>query len=108
MARKAFMVYVPEATAVTPLAGRCIVDHWWIVHPQHGLAFYEWGGDAPSPQCNSARGVVEPMTHEGRMHAGHMVKHFPVVFVGHAHRELRRLRESRTRTAAERGGDRGE
>lgn len=92
---KRFLLYVPEGRATEPAAGSCIVDCWWIVHPQFGLAFYEWGAGEPSPQCNASRALVEHMLRKGRMHEGHVAKLVPVVFLAHALRERALLREAR-------------
>lgn len=93
MARKGFLLYVPEDVATQPLNGRCITNSWWIVHPQFGLAFYEWGDDEPSPQCNIARGLIERFVSERGMYAGHVAKFMPVVFTRHATRERAKLKE---------------
>lgn len=92
MATREFMLYVPESVAAEPANGRCIVDHWWLVHPTLGVAFYEYGDpDRIAPQCNVNRRIVEL----DRLHktGGHAVKRIPVVYVAHAFRERRRLRE---------------
>lgn len=101
MNAKRFVFYVPEATAIEPANGWCITDSWWIVHPQFGLAFYEWGSEEPSPQCNDNRVLVERMTRNGHMYAGHTVKRVPAVFTTHAAHELRRLRERAANTKAQ-------
>lgn len=94
MTGKRFVLYVPEKQAIEPLDGRCIVNSWWVVHPHRGLAFYEYGADAPSPQCNVDHRVLASACRPGDMYEGHEAKFIPAVFVEHAVRERARLRET--------------
>ena len=88
------MLYVPESVAVQPAGGRCITNSWWVVHPHLGLAFYEFGCEEPAPQCNLSRSLVERMCRTNALHAGHVAKQIPVVFLAHALRERRLLRDA--------------
>lgn len=58
-------VFLPVEEAVSPRGGTYFqhyVDHWWVVHPEHGLLFYNrknrrtgrrWQRGLGSPQCNT-------------------------------------------------------
>ena len=58
--------YVPKDVATAPADGPCLVNRWWVVHPEKGIAFYcsrrrpfdlEPGEeDEPSPQFPGAEG----------------------------------------------------
>jgi len=88
--------YIPEATAATPVDGECIVNHWWTVHPERGVAFYasrkrpygmEPGErDAPSPQCNFVQFTAEYI--QRKFYPDCVTKQIPVVFLGHAVKEM--------------------
>jgi hypothetical protein len=92
--------YVPEALAVTPTEGHAYVNRWWTVHPDKGVAFHctrrrsfdlEPGEqDEPSPQCNSNEFTARALTQ--RIYPDCDVKLLPVVFVGHAIKEMHRVR----------------
>ena len=87
--------WVPEQTATTPANGDCIVDHWWSVHPEHGLAFYAQltgyaASESPSPQCNQSEGTAKMLGE--RLWPDHEVRKVPVVFMAHADRAMRKLK----------------
>jgi hypothetical protein len=52
-------VFIPVEKAIVPPPGLIehIKDHWWLVHPEKGVAFYD--KRAMAPQCNSNRFIVE-------------------------------------------------
>lgn len=87
--------WVSERESTTPANGDCIVDHWWSVHPEHGLAFYaELNGYAASessfPQCNQSEGTAKMLGE--RLWPDHEVRKIPVVFMAHADRAMRKLK----------------
>lgn len=94
--------YITLATAETPVNGHCIVNHWWTVHPEKGVTFYttrkrpygmEPGEqDEPSPQCNANEFTARHITQ--RLYPGHDVKLMPVVFLGHAIKEMHAQRKA--------------
>lgn len=94
--------YIPEATAISPIDGECIVNAWWAVHPEKGVAFYAdrkrpygmepFEQDAPSPQCNSVQGTAEH--NHKRLYPDCMTKQIPVVFLTHATKEMHRQRKA--------------
>lgn len=51
--------FVPIDEAVVPPSGiiQHFKDHWWIVHPEKGLAFFDSRGWL-SPQCNGDERVT--------------------------------------------------
>lgn len=90
-------LYVPEAVAVKPAEGRCLVNRWWAVHPERGVAFYAqlFGytrSEEPSPQCNSNEHVARHLT--AKLQPDCEVKLLPTVFLAHAQREFERLRRA--------------
>ena len=92
--------YIPLEVATTPAEGHCLVNRWWTVHPEKGVAFYcsrkrligldPWEQDEPSPQCNSDEFTSRELTR--RNHPDCVVMHIPAVFVGEAIREMHRQR----------------
>jgi hypothetical protein len=101
--------YVPEELALTPINGECIVNHWWTVHPEKGVAFYasrkrpfglEPGEhDAPSPQCNAAEHTARYLNQ--KIHPDCETKQLPCVFLGHALKEMHRQRAALTKSTGE-------
>lgn len=90
------VLYVPISLATTPANGRCLVDRYWTVHPERGLAFWfepkgYYRSEEPAPQCNSSEVVCLTMT--VRLYPGHECRFVPVVYLAHANREMWRLRE---------------
>lgn len=88
--------HIPEAQATAPAEGYCILDRWWAVHPEKGLAFYAQlrgyaRSEEPSPQCNPSEATMRALA--ARIHPDHEVKHIPLVFFEHAEREMARLRK---------------
>lgn len=87
--------YVQEAEATTPASGECIANHWWTVHPVHGLAFYAQllgyaANETPSPQCNQSEGTARLLA--GKLYPDHEVRFVPAVFIRHAERAMEILR----------------
>lgn len=75
--------YVSLDAATKPRNGECVVDNWWIVHPEKGLAFYK-SGKRLSPQCNRSESTAKMLCDRllGENH-GHVVVFVPVVYLGH-------------------------
>lgn len=89
--------WISEAEATSPANGDCIVDHWWSVHPEHGLAFYAQllgyaASEAPSPQCNQSESTAKMLC--AKLWPDHECKKIPVVFMTHAERAMRKLKAS--------------
>jgi hypothetical protein len=52
--------YVGLAKIQTVFDGaRIIKDNWWVVHPDHGAAFYRSQTYDRSPLCNPDREIIE-------------------------------------------------
>jgi hypothetical protein len=51
-------LFYPIEKASKMRTGQCYIDHYWLVHPTKGLAFYSQSG-ALSKQCNSDKRIVE-------------------------------------------------
>jgi hypothetical protein len=84
--------HVPLDVAVTPANGEALVDRWWSVHPEKGLAFYyqPFGyarSEEPSPQCNAQQYTAEHLCR--KLYPDHECRHVPVVFFQHAIRAMR-------------------
>lgn len=93
---KGVIFHVPVDVAATPANGEALCDRWWAVHPDKGVAFYfmpfgYFASEEPSPQCNSSEAMTRHL--KKRLYPDHDVRHLPVVFMGHADREMRRLRK---------------
>lgn len=79
------LIYVPKETAVIPRDGECLVNHWWIIHPEQGLAFYIPTLRAqtdPMPQCNKSEEVTRTLAE--RVYSNHAVEQIPIVYASHA------------------------
>lgn len=82
------MFYVPLETLTAPVGGEVICDAWWLVHPQHGAAFYyrPFGylrSEEPSPQCNRNESITR---HLNRAHLD--VVQVSAAFMSHARRAM--------------------
>ena len=98
---RGIVFHIPADTAVTPIEGHAFVNRWWTVHPEKGVAFYctrrrgfdlEPGvADEPSPQCNSDEYSCRRI--QQSLYPDCETKFLPVVFVGHAIKEMHRLRK---------------
>lgn len=79
------LIYVPKETAILPRTGECIIDHWWIIHPERGLVFFVPSlrhSDMPAPQCNLDQRVTDRLCKQlyGNCH----VEQLSIVFMAHA------------------------
>jgi len=74
-------VSIDKATA--PRDGMVLTDRWWIVHPDHGIAFYQpYPRRGWSAQCNADRRLPYSLVDSYPAHFGLTVRHIPAVFVG--------------------------
>jgi hypothetical protein len=88
------IIYVPKDQAVIPRSGECVVDNWWVVHPEHGLLFYIPNlryHDFPTPQCNTDEHAAVLV--RDRLYFNCLVEKFPVVYLSHAAYADRRTAE---------------
>lgn len=67
--------YISFEDAATPRDGLAMIDRWWIVHPDKGLAV--WKGF--SPQCNRRPEIGESLL---KHYPGHEVRFIPVAYTG--------------------------
>jgi hypothetical protein len=76
------LTYVPFDEATTPKDGEVLTNRWWVVHPEHGLAYFSRRPTDrhKSAQCNGDRRLPEKMV--GEMYPNHEVRFMPVVFTG--------------------------
>lgn len=79
--------YVPEEVAARPTTGEVIVNNWWIVHPEKGLAFYQGHTNDYSPQCNRDRNVADHI--QPRLHPDSEVRQVPQVYIVSVHKWFR-------------------
>lgn len=73
--------YLPFEEAETPRSGEVIVDHWWIVHPEHGVAHLGTGERYCTPLCNMHEVIVRRIAKNS--YPDHEVRQLPLVFLGH-------------------------
>ena len=77
------MLYIDIESASVPKTGEVLIDKYWCVHPDKGIAFYERskvGGftlDRLSPQCNSDKKVSD-MIVQGMK--DHVVQKIPAIY----------------------------
>jgi hypothetical protein len=97
MSMRGVIFHVPLDLAQTPKDGDCLVDRWWSVHPELGLAFWfqPFGyerSEEPSPQCNPDEATARMLALE--LLPDHEVRQIKCVFMAHAMREMiKRKRE---------------
>ena len=90
--------HIPLEQAQTPKRGECLVDKWWSVHPEKGVAFYAqlfgYGrSEAPSPQCNDSESISRHFTKS--FFPDYDTMQLPVVYLQHAVNEMARLRKEK-------------
>lgn len=93
---RGLVFHIPEELAATPTDGPAICNAWWTVHPEKGVTFYtdrkrpfglEPGEqDEPAPQCNRDQYTAEHI--QKRLYPDCTTKQIPVVFIGHAIKEM--------------------
>jgi hypothetical protein len=72
--------FVPCEKARTPKDGlvHCLLDRWWVIHPEKGIVFWRPSGKGEgSPQCNSNREITESLA--ARMYPWARVELIPMV-----------------------------
>lgn len=77
--------HVPLDVLITPRSGECVVDSWWMVHPEHGVSFTVdmWESSMsrrPIPWTNYDRRIVERF-----LKNGHEAKQINVAFISQAY-----------------------
>lgn len=86
------IVYASKEGMEKPADGHVIVNAFWCVHPEKGLAFADrtklgaWDVDRVSPQCNRDRRVADVI--QAKLYPDHTVEQIPQVFLGNLHREI--------------------
>jgi len=80
--RRGRLGFVSIDKATSPRDGMVLTDRWWIVHPDHGVAFYQPYGRGWSAQCNTDRRLPDSLVDSYPAHLGLTVRHLPAVFVG--------------------------
>lgn len=79
------LIYVPKETAILPRTGECIIDHWWVIHPERGLVFFVPSlrhSDMPAPQCNLDQRVTDRLCKQ--LYSNCHVEQISIVFMAHA------------------------
>lgn len=87
------LFFVEKETATTPKSGECIVGHYWVVHRKYGVAFYAYGQNGLSPQCNIDRGLAWHGVDDDELG----VEFIDVVFMAHAVKARRTAQLGRRR-----------
>ena len=82
--------HAPIALMSQPKDGTVMLNKYWCVHPEKGLAYWDRGGrsfaeERYSPQCNSDKRVSERLV---SMHEDHVVEKIPAVYVGNLRASL--------------------
>jgi len=91
------LLHVPLEVATTPANGECLVDRWWAVHPEKGVAFYfvpfgYYRSEEPAPQCNPDEHTARALTK--RLNPDHEVHQIPAVYMAHAVRAAREYKKA--------------
>jgi hypothetical protein len=84
--------HVPEALAIIPKEGRCLVGRYWIVHPEKGLYYYylpmlSGHNDTPCMQANKSWAVTKYIMDNAQTkqwYEGHYIKQIECVYEAHA------------------------
>jgi hypothetical protein len=70
------LTYISFDEAAKPRDGEVMVDRWWVVHPDKGLAVHGEG----ALQCNTNGSLPQRLAKA--YGAPHEVRFFPIAFVG--------------------------
>lgn len=72
------LIFIPLEKAIVCPSGfvQHIKDHWWVVHPEKGLVF--WDKKVMSPQCNSNESLTRRIWEQ--MYPWAEIKFIPSVF----------------------------
>ncbi len=79
------LIHAPIDGMATPRDGDVMLNKYWCVHPEKGIAFWDRGGrgsfdrERLSPQCNADRRVSDILV---GIHEGHVVQQIPAVYLG--------------------------
>jgi hypothetical protein len=82
------VLYVNKKIASEPKSGEAIVDNWWVVHPEHGLAFScilsgRYKSSRPHAFCSEHKDIIET-TRDRAFGPPHVIEKIPVVFCAQA------------------------
>lgn len=88
MSQPLSLIYVPFSQLIIPATGECMVDHWWIVHPEKGAVFvpnrYN-GALPPYPQANRDKRVTDQIIASmGHLYPDCCVAHVAIAYLSHA------------------------
>jgi hypothetical protein len=78
-------IHAPIDQMSTPCDGEVMLNRYWCVHPEKGLAFWQRAGvgsydlDRLSPQCNADKKVAD---HICEHRPDHVVQKVPAVYIG--------------------------
>lgn len=86
--------HVPLDLLTTPRSGECIVDSWWMVHPEHGALFVADLRESsmfrsPTPRTNYDERIVRRF-----LQAGYEVKQINVAFMSQAYGPMKEAVEA--------------
>lgn len=69
------VTYIDLDTIERPCDGPCLVDRWWVVHPEKGAAMF-----GESPQCNTDMRLVDRII--ASRYPGHYSQKIRVAYLG--------------------------
>lgn len=67
--------FVPLDDLTRPKSGECLVDYWWVTHPDLGAVFVQG-----YPMCNSDEAITRPLA--ARMYPWAVAVKVPVAYLG--------------------------
>lgn len=81
------LLYVPLNVAQKPISGECLVNYWWIVHPENGIAYSavitgRWASTQPHPFAKETEPDCRVL--QEHLFMNHQVMKIPVVYMEHA------------------------
>lgn len=91
MNHKGDLIHVPVEQAAQPAEGECLLDRWWMHHPEHGLLGYLQPGRSFSfnPMCNRDGEVCKRVLKH--WFTDHEPRFMPIVYLAHFEREARQV-----------------
>lgn len=86
--------HVPLDVLTTPRSGECVVDSWWMVHPEHGALFVvnAWESSLsrePIPRTNYDERIVRRF-----LQKGYEARQIKVAFISHAYGPMKAAYEA--------------
>jgi hypothetical protein len=77
------IIYLPFDLAYEPEQGlvEVYLDYWWECHPIKGLAFFTRPRMGAIAQCNRSEAITKEVAKGKEAELGHVVAHFPRVYV---------------------------